>query len=119
MVDRGLVGRPIVVGSLFKACWNAVYSRPLTDGFTRIELQGYWGWLAVSTASIATDMRDRALEAYASAGGPRIEQLRGALAFMASKGSLAHAHYLRAFELTGNTRMLNHALAAEGLLGLE
>ncbi|MCB9593718.1 MAG: hypothetical protein H6719_13375 [Sandaracinaceae bacterium] len=119
MMDRysmAAEGRQIapmfVVRTALAARWNAIHGRPLTEGFEPIELQAYWGWLALHAVNAPAERRFEALEHYAAAGGPRAAEARGVLLFEAGEGEAASEAFVEAFEAAGTFRLRNHAIAA-------
>lgn len=101
-----------VVRTALKARWNAVHGRALTEGLAPIELQAYWGWLALHATSAPPDRRLEALERYEAAGGPNAAEARGVLLFEAGDMAGAREAFEAAHAATGSFRLRNHALAA-------
>ncbi len=63
------VAPPLTVRVFYKARWNSIHRRPFVDGFSKIELQAYWGWLALHGWGKPLDRRIEALVAFRDAGG--------------------------------------------------
>jgi hypothetical protein len=110
--DGELVAPRLVVRTLYKARVNAALYLELTDGFTELENEAYWGWLALEADAIPPERRLAALDELERATGARHDEARGTLLFLAGE-SLAAADLLdRAYAETGCVRLRNHALAA-------
>lgn len=107
-----LVAPEIVFRSLYKARWNGYMGRALTDGLSPIELQAYWGWLALHAHDIEVRRRLHALERYEEASGERLVEARAALLFQAGAYPESSDIYDSLFQDTGSIRYRNHALAA-------
>lgn len=101
-----------VVRTALKARWNAVHGRDLTEGFAPIELQAYWGWLALHANSAPLERRLEALDRYEAAGGANASEARGALLFEAGDMGGAREAFESAYAEHGTFRLRNHALAS-------
>lgn len=101
----------LVVRALAHARWNAIFDRPLTDGMSPLRLRAYHGWLALHGTVGWSEVRDRALSAYAAAGGTRAHEARGTLLWFEGEPALAQAELEASAARTGNLRVRNHALA--------
>lgn len=111
-VEGGVRIAPVlVVRALAHARWNAIFDRPLTEGMSPLRLQAYHGWLALHGTVGWSEVRDRALSAYAAAGGVRAHEARGTLLWFDGEPALAQAELEEAAAITGNLRVRNHALA--------
>jgi hypothetical protein len=69
IVDGKIIAPELTVRSLYKGRWNAIHRRPLQDGFSQIELQAYWGWLALHGWGRPLPQRIDALVAFKEADG--------------------------------------------------
>ena len=119
MLDRyGLLREGVIIAprfvarTLFKARWNAVAQRSLTDGLERVELQAYWGWLALGAHNVEPHRRVPAAEAYAEAAGRHATEARAVLAFETEQPATSADLFAAAYRQSGNLRVRNHALAA-------
>lgn len=101
-----------VVRTAFKARWNAVHGRELTEGFAPIELQAYWGWLALHARGAPLERRIEALDRYEAAGGRGAVEARGALLFESGDMGGAREAFEGAYAAHGTFRLRNHALAS-------
>jgi hypothetical protein len=110
-VDGVRVAPPFVVRTLFMGRWNAVAGLPMTDGMSPIELQAYWGWLALESDAEPV-RRLEALDLYEEAGGPRAVEARAVLSFLVGSPMRAAEGFDEAYEEGGSIRLRNHALAA-------
>ncbi|MEM1417670.1 MAG: hypothetical protein AAGH15_22420, partial [Myxococcota bacterium] len=110
--EGALVAPRLVTRSLFKATVNGLLQRELTAGFSAVELQAYWGWLAFSEAA-PVDQRRGALTRFREAGGDvtRSLELEAWLAFRSGTFAEAAELYERLADATGSQRARNHALA--------
>lgn len=106
------VAPPLVVRALAIARWNAVFTRPLTEGMSAIHLRAYHGWLALHGAVGWTELREEALDAYTEAGGARALETRGVLLVRAGEPTAARDAFERAYERVGSLRLRNLALGA-------
>jgi hypothetical protein len=102
----------LVIRTNFAARWNVIHGLAMTDGMSRLELRAYYGWLALEGGTAPLGMRMEAVDAYAAAGGTRVWEARGVLAFEAGEMAEARSDFERACDLTGSLRLRNHALAA-------
>jgi hypothetical protein len=109
---------PIVVRALFKARFNAALHLDLTDGLHPIEVEAYWGWLALEADGAPIDRRLEALAAYEEARGAPYPEARGVLLFAAGSFMEAAEAFETAYAETGNVRLRNHALAAVAEAGI-
>lgn len=69
-----LIAPEMTVRALYKARWNLIHRVPATDGFSEIELQAYWGWLALHGWGVPLQERRDALVAYRDAGGANTQE---------------------------------------------
>ncbi len=102
----------IVVRALFKARFNATLRRPLTEGLHPIELEAYWGWLALEAEEAPIDRRLEALDEYEAVVERTFPEARGVLLFHAGEFLEAAERFEEAYAETGNVRLRNHAMAA-------
>ena len=109
--DGEVVAPDFVVRTLYKGRWNGIHRRELTEGFAQVELQAYWGWLALHAESAPLGRRLEGLELYRRAGGGHADEARAYLAFRNEQEARASATYAEIFESRGDLRARNHALA--------
>ncbi|HJL01577.1 MAG TPA: hypothetical protein RMH85_08975 [Polyangiaceae bacterium LLY-WYZ-15_(1-7)] len=102
-----------VVWALFRARWNGIHRRPLTEGFAPVELQAYHGWLALEVHDAPLDRRAAALRAFAEAGGAGAREAEAIFAMREGRMMDAAAIFGELYAETGDLRMRNHALAAQ------
>ena len=108
---RRQIAPRFVVRTLFKARWNAMHGRELTEGFSPVELRAYHGWLALRAEGAPLDLRLAALDAYAASGGRALEA-RAVLLYEAGRLEEAREAFLAAYERAPTFRLRNHALAS-------
>lgn len=111
--DGRRVAPPFVVRVLYAARWNAVHGLATTDGMAPVELRAYWGWLALHATGTDPGRRAEALRLYGEAGGARVAEARGVLAWEMGQYDVAAASFMEAYETSGSIRLRNHALAAD------
>ena len=97
---------------LYKARWNGYMSRELTAGLSTIELQAYWGWLALHAQEIEVRRRLNALDQYEAATGTLLAEARAALLFQIGAYPESSDIYDSLHRSSGSLRYRNHALAA-------
>ncbi len=113
LVHRGVVVAPeLAVRALYEARWNAIHRRPLVDGFSRIELQAYWGWLALHGWGQPLDRREDALVAFREAGGRGADEAAALFDLLAGRPDRAAASLQELYEATGQLRLRNMGLGA-------
>lgn len=107
-----LVAPEMTVRALYKARWNLIHRVPATDGFSEIELQAYWGWLALHGWGVPLPERRDALVAYRGAKGANAKEALALLELLEQRPKVAakllEALYLEDREL----RLRNLALGA-------
>ncbi len=108
---RQQVAPRFVVRTLFKARWNAMHDRELTEGLSPVELRAYHGWLALRAEEAAPEQRLEAIERYAEAGGARADEARGVLFYDQGRLEDAREAFERAYSREPTFRLRNHALA--------
>jgi hypothetical protein len=112
IVNGHRVAPELVIRTMFFARWNAIHGLPMTAGMSELQARAYYGWLALEGGAAPTGMRIEALDAYAAAGGTRVWEARGVLAFESGELAEARSDFERACDLTGSLRLRNHAIAA-------
>lgn len=110
--DRQVAPR-FVVRVTLKARWNALHRRELTEGFSPIEEQAYWGWLAVRGEGAPSELRLEGLARFAQAGGANADEIRGVLLHDEGRLEEARDAFEDAYAARPSFRLRNHALAAE------
>jgi len=113
LVDEGRWLAPdVAVRALFKARFNAALRQDLTLGLHPIELEAYWGWLALEARDAPTDRRIEALGEYERVHEAPAHEARGVLLFQAGRFIDSAEAFEAAYAETGSMRLRNHALAA-------
>lgn len=115
MRDGERVAPDIVLRALFAARFNGIMGLELTEGLSDVELQGYWGWLALGAADVPKERRAQALGAYLEAGGLDGDEALGWFAYEDGDFVSAARFYGRGGE-AGDLRLRNHALACQTLI---
>lgn len=105
-----MVAPPLTLRVLYKARWNSIHRRPFVEGFSKIEEQAYWGWLALHAWGKPLQKREHALLAFRDAGG--FGTLEAAALFDLLEGNPARAsHSLnQLYEASGQLRLRNFSL---------
>jgi hypothetical protein len=110
-VHRGvLVAPPLTARVFYKARWNSIHRRPFVEGFTQVELQAYWGWLALHGWGKPLSQREDALLAFRDAGGvgsPEAAALFDVLGGRPERGSQSLKNL---YDTSGELRLRNLAL---------
>jgi hypothetical protein len=112
VVDGRRIAPEFVLRTGFFARWNAIHGLDPTDGMTPLARRAYYGWLALEGGDAPVGMRREAVDAYAAAGGTRVWESRGVLAYAEGEMAEARVDFEHAYDLTGSVRLRNNALAA-------
>jgi hypothetical protein len=119
LIYEGVVIAPeMTVRAVYKARWNAIHRRPLVDGLSPIELQAYWGWLALHAAMFPLERRVEALQGYAAAGGRSSTEAAAMFALIAQEPERAVEPLEQLYEDSGRIRFRNLALGAKAVTQL-
>ena len=108
--DGVLVAPPLTVRVFYKARWNSVHRLLFVDGFSPIELQAYWGWLALHGWGKPLQKRREALTAFRDAGGFGTEEAEALFDLLQGRAEEAEAELTRLHEASGLLRPRNLAL---------
>jgi len=110
---RGVVIAPMAtVRALYKARWNLVHRTSATDGFSEIELQAYWGWLALHGWGVPLQERIAALDRYRKAGGANVAEAAALFTLLEGRPEEAARALQALYESKRELRLRNFALAA-------
>lgn len=110
---RGVVvAPPLTVRAFYKARWNSVHRRPFIEGFSEIELQAYWGWLALHGWGKPLQKREEALLAFRDAGGFGADEAAALFDVLEGRPDRASKSLQELYEATGELRLRNLALGA-------
>lgn len=113
LVHRGVVVAPeLTVRALYKARWNAIHRQPFVDGFSDIELQAYWGWMALHGWGQPLDKREAALLSFRDAGGAGTEEAAALFDLLTGRADRAAASLQKLYASNGELRVRNMALGA-------
>jgi hypothetical protein len=113
LVHRGVVVAPeLAIRALYKARWNAIHRRAFVDGFSRIELQAYWGWLALHGWGQPLGKREEALVAFRNAGGIGTDEAAALLDLLGGRPDRAAVSLQELYRETGELRFRNLGLGA-------
>ncbi len=112
IVDGVRVAPRLCIRALYKARWNAILRRPLTEGFSEIERRAYWGWLALHGKGTLPSTRASALEQYAIYGGSDVEEGRAVLAYWQGAPTRAATLFRAEYDRTNRLRLRNFSRGA-------
>jgi hypothetical protein len=110
--DGEVIAPELTIRSLYKARWNAIHRQPLVDGFSAIELQSYWGWLAFHGWGKPLEERRDALVAFKKAGGNGAYEAAALFELLADRPERAATGLQALYEERGELRFRNLGLGA-------
>lgn len=117
LLEAGVVIAPeMTVRAVYKARWNAIHRRPMVDGFSPIELQAYWGWVALHAPMFPLERRVRALHSFQEAGGRGTSEAGAMFALIGQRPDLAVEPLRQLYEDSGRIRFRNLSLGAQAAL---
>ncbi|UCH28906.1 MAG: hypothetical protein JSV06_11600 [Myxococcales bacterium] len=113
LVHRGVVVAPeLTVRALYKARWNSIHRQPFVDGFSQVELQAYWGWLALHGWGKPLEKREDALVAFRDAGGFGTQEAAALFDLLAGQPERAATSLQELYAARGELRLRNMGLGA-------
>ena len=112
LYDGELIAPPLTVRTLYKSGWNRIHRLPATSGFSDIEQQAYWGWLALHGWGAPLDKRTEALSGYRNAGGAHADEAAALFALLEGKPATAAAALETLDAQQHRLRLRNLALGA-------
>jgi len=107
-----LIAPEMTVRALYKARWNLIHRVRATDGFSEIELQAYWGWLALQGWGVPLKERRDALVAYRDAGGANAQEALALFDLLEQRPERAAKLLEALYSQEGELRLRNLALGA-------
>lgn len=107
-----LVAPPLTVRVFYKARWNSIHRRPFVESFSPIELQAYWGWLALHGWGKPLDKRADALVAFREAGGSGTQEAAALFDLLSGRPDRAARLLKKLYVATGQLRLRDLALGA-------
>lgn len=107
-----LVAPLLTVRSFYKARWNSIHRQPFVGGFSPIELQAYWGWLALHGWGKPLQKREDALLAFGDAGGVGTQEAAALFDLLEGRPSRASTSLEKLYAASGELRLRNLALGA-------
>ena len=107
-----VIAPELTVRTLYKARWNAIHRQPFTDGFSEIERQAYWGWLALHGWGQPLAKREEALLAFGDAGGAHVGEAAALFDLLGGRPDRAAASLQTLYNETGQLRLRNMGLGA-------
>lgn len=108
VVGDKIVAPSFVIRTHFKARWNALFHLKPTDGFSEVEEQAYWGWIALNGNAIGPAGRLSALKKYRAAGGRDLPEAKATLYTLAGESMAASKIFSKLYDETGNIRIRNY-----------
>jgi hypothetical protein len=113
LVDRGVLVAPeLTVRALYKARWNSIHRLPFVEGLSRIELQAYWGWLALHGWGQPLAQREEALVEFRNAGGFGADEAAALFDLLQDRPDRASKSLEKLYAARGELRLRNLALGA-------
>jgi len=113
LIHRGVLVAPeMSVRALYKARWNSIHRRNFVEGMSAIELQAYWGWLALHGWGKPLSDREEALVAFRDAGGFGAQEAAALMDLLAGRPDRASKSLERLHAASGELRLRNLALGA-------
>jgi len=110
---RGVVvAPPLTVRAFYKARWNAVHRRPFVEGMSEVELQAYWGWLALHGWGKPLGTREDALIAFRDAGGFGTQEAAALFDLLGGRPDRASKSLEQLYAGSGELRLRNLALGS-------
>jgi hypothetical protein len=110
--DRVIIAPEMAIRAFYKARWSAVHRRAPIDGLSPIELQAYWGWLALHGWGRPLQQREDALLAFADVGGFGAQEAAALLDLLAGRPDRASKSLRELYSVSGELRLRNLALGA-------
>jgi hypothetical protein len=113
VMHRGVVvAPPLTVRVFYKARWNSIHRRPFIEGFSQVELQAYWGWLALHGWGKPLDKREEALIAFREADGSGAQEAAALFDLLGGRPDRASKSLERLYAARRELRLRNLALGA-------
>jgi hypothetical protein len=112
VLDGVVIAPELTVRTLYKARWNAIHRQPFVDGFSKIELQAYWGWFALHGWGQPLTKREEALFAFRDAGGAGTEEAAALFDVLGGRPDRAATSLQQLYAATGELRLRNMGLGA-------
>ncbi len=107
-----LVAPCLTVRVFYKARWNSIHRQPFVGGFSPIELQAYWGWLALHGWGKPLQKREDALLAFRDAGGFGTQEAAALFDLLEGRPNRASSSLEKLYAASGELRLRNLALGA-------
>jgi hypothetical protein len=107
-----LVAPPLTVRVFYKARWNSIHRRLFVEGFSPIELQAYWGWLALHGWGKPLQKREDALLVFRDAGGVGTSEAAALFDLLGGRPDRASKSLKKLYAASGELRLRNLALGA-------
>jgi hypothetical protein len=113
VMQRGVVvAPPLTVRVLYKARWNSIHRRPFIEGFSKVELQAYWGWLALHGWGKPLEKREEALVAFREADGFGAQEAAALFDVLEGRPDRASKSLEKLYVVRHELRLRNLALGA-------
>jgi hypothetical protein len=102
-----------VMRTLYKARWNLAMGLAPDFKLQPVELEAYYGWLALHATHLSPEPRGIALQQYSRAGGRQIAEARGVLAFLSHDYRQAAEALEQAYRESSSLRIRNWLRGAQ------
>jgi hypothetical protein len=107
-----VVAPTLTIRALYKARWNAIHRREFVEGFSKIEMQAYWGWLALHAWGTPLEQRTEALVAFREAGGSGADEAAALFDVLDGRFERAGQSLEGLYRERGQLRLRNLSLGA-------
>ena len=107
-----VVAPPLTTRVFYKARWNSIHRRPFVEGFAQVELQAYWGWLALHGWGKPVEERENALVAFRDAGGFGTQEAAALFDLLGGRPDRASKSLEKLYVASGELRLRNLTLGA-------
>jgi hypothetical protein len=107
-----VVAPPLTTRVFYKARWNSIHRRPFVEGFAQVELQAYWGWLALHGWGKPLEEREDALVAFRDAGGFGTQEAAALFDLLGGRPDRASKSLEKLYVASGELRLRNLTLGA-------
>jgi hypothetical protein len=111
--DGEIVAPRFVIRTMYKSRWNLTIGIKATAFFSPVERLAHFGWLVRHADNAPIQLRIKALQQYARAGGQKVEEASGVLYFLAGNYPEAIRYLTLASQKHSSIRLRNYLLGAQ------
>ncbi|MBN1656708.1 MAG: hypothetical protein JXA30_23245 [Deltaproteobacteria bacterium] len=108
-----IVAPRFLIRTMYKSRWNVTVGLDPTFLFKPVERLAHFGWLALHADNAPIQLRIKALQQYALAGGRQVAEANGVLHFLAGNYPQAVRFLSAAYQQKGSFRLRNYLLGAK------